>query len=166
MNRVSPGDDNQCVWHRKREDNPSASVSSQKFRPSAMIFAVIGSGYNLKLLRIEGTIDADKYIEYLLALGFIDDLHEAHGPFDWLEEKYDMIHDWPANSLNLSQIELLWAILKRFVRKLRPQTAPKFKLALETASEMITQKAIAKGFQLASISALRTKVIRYQNNHG
>ena len=82
---------------------------------------------------------------------FIDNLNEKLGPFEWLymqdgarchtsamamewlEDKVDVITDWPANSPDLNPIELLWAILKRVVAAESPNSVEELKnLLLKT----------------------------------
>jgi hypothetical protein len=90
-----------------------------------MVFAVIGIGFKSDLLLAEVGIDTDWYIRNFDHLGFIEASDAKYGPFgwifqqavgpaqtsqealDWLEESADIIVDWPANSLDLSPIELL-----------------------------------------------------------
>jgi hypothetical protein len=40
---------------------------------------------------------------------------------DLLEENVDVIVDWPSSSPDMWMMELLWAILKNVVRKVRPE---------------------------------------------
>jgi transposase len=61
---------------------------------------------------------------------------------DWLEESADVIMDWPPNSPDLSPIELIWAILKKLVRKVKPQTIEELKSSLLAAWAMIPQDMI------------------------
>jgi hypothetical protein len=61
---------------------------------------------------------------------------------DWLEESVDVIVDWPPNSPDLSPIELLWTILKKFVRKVKSQTIDELKSSLMAAWAMIPQDTI------------------------
>jgi transposase len=158
--RAVLGTDKQWVWYRKGEGNASANVTTQKFPPSLMIFAVIGIGYKSKLLIIEGTVDAHKYIDNLVQIDVIPELDAMHGPFnwifqqdgapchtaatsiDWLEGNCDVIIDWPANSPDLSPIELLWAILKKIVSALAPQSIEELKQILIQAWDSIDQSTI------------------------
>jgi hypothetical protein len=88
-----------------------------------MIFAVIGMGYKSELLMVEGSIDADRYVQSVDQLGVIDAVDQKHGLFRWifeqdgapsrtlqvsmdpLEETVDVITDCPANSPDVSPIE-------------------------------------------------------------
>jgi hypothetical protein len=160
--RVVLGTDKQWVWYRKGECNVSANVTSQKFPPGVMVFAVIGVGYKSKLLIVDGTIDSHKYIDNLVDLNVIPELDEKHGAFEWifqrdgapchtseismewLEENCDLIVDWPANSPDLSPIELLWAILKRIVYSFAPKTLAELKQVLAHAWDSIDQSTIDK----------------------
>jgi hypothetical protein len=162
QSRIVLGSDKQWVWYRRGEEIPSASIATHKFPPSRMIFAVIGPGYKSKLLLVDDSIDSDKYIDNLAALGFIEDLDRMHGPLlwifqqdgaachtsakslEWLEEKCDLVVDWPSKSPNLSPIQLLWAILKRIVNKFAPQTIEELKTALLESWELIGQRTIDK----------------------
>jgi hypothetical protein len=49
-----------------------------------MIFGIIGVDYKSKLLFIQGTVDARKYIDDLEALGFMQELDEKHGALSWI----------------------------------------------------------------------------------
>jgi transposase len=160
--RVVLGDDKGWIWYRAGEDNPNASVSSKKFPESLMVFAVIGVDFKSDLLVVQGTIDTDQYLQNIEQLAFIEALDEKHGPFgwifqqdgapchtsrkalDWLEESVDLIVDWPANSPDLSPIELLWAILKQLIKRIRPDTIEDLKNALIAAWALIPQSSIDK----------------------
>jgi hypothetical protein len=49
---------------------------------------------------------------------------------DWLEETVDVFTDCPANSLDISPREVLWAILKKLVRRMKLQTLQEQKRGL------------------------------------
>jgi transposase len=156
------GRDKKWVWYRRGEENESAFVTSQKFPPSLMIFAVIGVGYKSRLLFVKGNIDAEKYIENLEALGFIEELDQKHGclgwifqqdgapchtaqiALDWIEENCDLLAGWPANSPDLNPIEMLWAILKEAVYELSPISIGDLQDVLLAAWNGISQDVIDK----------------------
>jgi transposase len=160
--RVVLGDDKQWVWYRRGEDNPSACFQTAKYPQGVMVFAVIGVGYKSKLLIVDGTINTQKYIENCHNLGFIHDLDQKHGCFgwtfqqddapchmsqeslDWLEESADVLSGWPANSPDLSPIELCWAILKKAVSAEHPDTLPRLREVLHDAWAGIRQSSIDK----------------------
>jgi hypothetical protein len=134
--RVVLGDDKEWTRYRADDDNPEASFTPKKFPESLMVFAVIGVGFKSDLAVVQPTIDTDQYIQHIHRLGFISTLDEKHGPFgwifqqdgtpchtsqvamDWLEASVDLIVDWPAISPDLSPIELVWAILKKLIRRI------------------------------------------------
>jgi hypothetical protein len=89
-----------------------------------MIFAVIGIDYKNKLLFIEGTINAHRYVRNLADLHSIEDLDEKHGVLNWIfqqdgapsdtaqatvdciEQNCNLLSRWPANSPDLNPTEL------------------------------------------------------------
>jgi hypothetical protein len=158
--RVTLGHDNEWVWYRRGEDNPSANVESIKFPKGLMVFAVIGLWYKSRLLIIDGTINAEKYIENCEMLNFIEELDERRGALnwifqqdgatchttptviDWLESSCDVLQRWPANSPDLSPIELCWAILKKHVTLENPKTLDELRASLVRAWDSIPQHSI------------------------
>jgi hypothetical protein len=76
--------------------------------------------------------------------------HTAKKTIDWLDEVCNVLRDWPPNSPDLSPIELSWAILKKVVAVLNPQTLEELKTALETAWDGIppeTTDKLCKSFK-------------------
>jgi transposase len=160
--RIVLGSDKQWIWYRRGEGNDEANAAAEKFPPSVMVFAVIGPGYKSRLLLVDGSIDTAKYISNLDELHFIEDLDAMHGflgwifqqdgaschtsaeAIEWIEGNCDMIGNWPANSPDLSPIELLWAVLKRAVEKARPENIADLKRVILEAWDAISQVTIDK----------------------
>jgi hypothetical protein len=119
-------------------------------------------GYKSDPLIVEGSINADRYIQNVDQLGLIDVVDQKHRPFSWifqqdgalshtsrvatdsLEETVDVITDWPANSPDLWPIEVLWAILKKLVRRMNLQTLQEQKSVLLSTWNLIPQDTIDK----------------------
>jgi hypothetical protein len=113
-------------------------------------------------------INKEHYIQNIQNSGFIDELdakygknnwifqqddascHTSAAAYAWLRERCRVIDDWPANSPDLSPIEMLWAIMKRIVWKLKPKTIHDLKTALQAAWDLIrmsTINGLCRGFQ-------------------
>jgi hypothetical protein len=156
------GDDKKWIWDRKGEDNPSASISTNKFPQGIMVFAVIVIDYKSRLLIVNESIDMDKYLDNINSLGFIDDLDEKHGvlqwiyqqdgatyhtsqrAIEWIEGNCDAISDWPSNSPDLSPVELLCSILKASVQIAMCNNIAELKSAINIAWDSISQTIIDK----------------------
>jgi hypothetical protein len=173
------GDDKTWVWDRAGEDNESASVQTVKFPRALMFFAVIGIGYKSRLLVIPGSIDAERYMENCRNLNFIEEMDGKHGQYqwafqqdgapahtarktmDWLEEVCNVLTGWPANSPDLSPIEMCWAVLKNVVAVLNPQTLEELATALETAWDGILPETIDK-----LCRSFRTRLVMCRDTEG
>jgi hypothetical protein len=84
QSRCVLGDDETWVWYRAGEGNQPANVETVKFPRSLMVFAVIGIGYKSRLLVVPGTVEADRYKENCQNLGFIGELDEKFGQYQWV----------------------------------------------------------------------------------
>jgi hypothetical protein len=141
-----------------RNDEKSPAVDNEMSNPvddasrwtesnftCGVMFAVIDFDYKSKLLFVEGTINADKYVENLANLGLgkeVDEkldfsvgwrsmlCHSSQRIIDWIEEHCDLICVWLANSPVLNPIELRWAIFKNIVARLAPKTVEELKHVL------------------------------------
>jgi transposase len=58
-----------------------------------------------------------------------------------------LIVDWPANSPDLSPIELLWAILKKVIRRIKRRMIEELNSALIAMWALIPQSSINKLYE-------------------
>jgi hypothetical protein len=82
--RVVLGDDKGRASYGAGEDNPEALISSIKYLPSLVVFAIIGVGFKSDLLLVEGTINADRDIQTLCELSFMNAFDRKFRPFGWI----------------------------------------------------------------------------------
>lgn len=162
------GSDKKWRWIRRGEEQEGSTVSSVKFPQSIMIFGVIGVGYKSRLLIVDSTINTQKYIENCEKVDFINELNALHGPLNWiymqdgatchtaaaamdyLEDRCDVISDWPANSPDLNPIELLWAIMKARVENRQAISKDQLKQIVQQVWDELDQGLIdrlCKSFQ-------------------
>ena len=121
-------------WFKK---DLSLPVTSDSYSGKVNVWAAISPRGKVELVTFTQKFKAPVYLEiledYLLPQGdrifhnrwqLQQDNHPVHRADDvveWMEEEIIPI-DWPNNSCDLSPIENLWPVLKKKVRKRKPQT--------------------------------------------
>lgn len=119
------------IW-RRRGHYPNGTFYTKEGHPiSVMVWGGIGpNGYKTKLLRINGKMNSEKYVDLLLTNDIFLDIQRHFGQNYIFQQdnapphksKYTMgilnditpeLLDWPAKSPDLSPIEQLWNYLKR-----------------------------------------------------
>jgi hypothetical protein len=61
---------------------------------------------------------------------------------EWLENRLDVVVDWSTDSLDLFQVELLWVVVKRMVKRMKPETIDDLRHALVTDLPIVHQQAL------------------------
>ena len=156
------GKDNRWIWVRKGDFTKNSYTTETKFPQSIMIFGVIAHDYKSKLVVVDGSIDSETYISNMIKSGFIDDMnnkfgqlewlymqdgarcHTAQETMDWLEDRLDVISDWPPNSPDLNPIELVWSILKRIVAEENPRSKDDLIAIVKRAWDNLSLRLINK----------------------
>ena len=73
--------------------------------------------------------------------------HRARATRDFLQQAAIPVTDWPPLSPDLNPIENVWALLKRRIRKIRPQTIRELETAiLDSWSAVVTRKLCKRLF--------------------
>jgi hypothetical protein len=66
----------------------------------------------------------------------------AKATVKWIQDQFHLIENWPVNSLDLSVIENLWAVMKRNVSTRSPKTTPELKEILMEEWDKLDQQMI------------------------
>ena len=128
--RVSTSPDSPVMWWVKRGQH--IYVESHKFPPSIMIWAGIIGPMKTPLIKCPQRLNAQAYVEMLEARGvhnfmhwcgdtsiFQQDgapCHTAASSLRWFRDQgVRVLPNWPANSPDLSPVEQIWAIVKRYI---------------------------------------------------
>ena len=119
------------VWRKVDDFRDAVCTSHVKFPVSCMVWGAIGVGFKSDLTFIEGTLNANDYIELLKTNGIFqkcNDIigssfifqqdgapcHTASVTLDWLriQAKVKLLFGWPPESPDLSPIEIIWGAIK------------------------------------------------------
>ena len=128
--RVSTSPDSPVMWWVKRGQH--VYVESHKFPPSIMIWAGIIGPMKTPLIKCPQRLNAQAYVEMLEARGvhnfmhwcgdtsiFQQDgapCHTAASSLRWFRDQgVRVLPNWPANSPDLSPVEQIRAIMKRYI---------------------------------------------------
>ena len=127
--RFATSPDCPVMWGVKKGDH--IYVESEKFPTSFMVWGGIVGGRKTALLKCPNRLNAQGYVELLETNGIVDFIrqcgdnavfqqdgarcHTDASTLLWLESKNIRTFDWPPNSPDLSPIEQIWGITKRFI---------------------------------------------------
>jgi hypothetical protein len=82
VSQIILGSQNQWISTRRGEQNSGATIVTDKFRKSLLIFAAIGVQCKSRRVMAKRTIDSDTQIENLACFEIDKNLDDVHGPFE------------------------------------------------------------------------------------
>ena len=159
--------DNSWIYLKRGAWSETSTVKKTKFPKGVMFFGAIGVGFKSTLVRCTGMVDTTEYIQLVRDSGVIEKMNGKYGKFKWLfmqdgapahtsasamsilGREVNFLAGWPPNSCDLNPIEVLWAIVKKRVKRQDFADLP-FAEAVVAAWDSIPQSTIdslVKGFR-------------------
>jgi hypothetical protein len=133
-------EDSRKMWVARGVDNAETFNACPKYTQSVMVCGAIGLGYKSPLVFIDGTLDAARYQAMLESNHILEDIttkcagrqmwfqqdgapaHRAKSTIQFIQQKINLVNDWPVNSPDLSVIENVWGIMKNKIAARNPKS--------------------------------------------
>ena len=145
------------VWHKKGQ---RPNVTKRKFEVKIICWRAISMHFKSKLVIVNNTMTADRYIEVLQGYLFQENsgfntsrhtfqqdnapCHTAKKVQTFFSTKGITVLPWPANSPDLNPIENIWSILKQNVEKRCTKTKEQLILVIEDEWDKLSMDLIRK----------------------
>ena len=129
--------DNNWVYIKKGNWNETALTCNEKFIDSVMFWGAIGLDYKSPLILCSNGMDGNEYISIINNSKMTETCDMKHGRYkcffmqdgapchnaqivsNFFYSKCKLIPGWPPNSPDLNPIEMVWAIIKKRLKKIQ-----------------------------------------------
>jgi hypothetical protein len=156
--------DGQGIWRRRGEYPPGSFFEKNAFPIKCMVWGAIGPrGFRTTLIRINGVINAETYINMLhendiygqIYNHFGDNFyfqqdnarpHTAQVTQTYLDNTFPNRLKWPAKSPDLSPIEQIWSFLKNRISGIKFRNADELFNRIKTEWDLIPDKVIHNAY--------------------
>ena len=106
----------------------------EKFPVSVMAWGAIGINFKPDLYFYNDSVIAENYLNMLKQTFFFEQdgakMHSKSEVLDFIFQRCNLVWGWPANSPDLSPIEMLWSIIKFRIANYQFDQQPKNKAEL------------------------------------
>ena len=150
------------VWVDKQHITQQVLTLNRHHPPQVMIWGSIGWNFKSSLVFIDGSIDANTYIEKIIfGSDFIEKADALWGIGHWLfqqdnapahraHETIEVLHElgisilenWPPYSPDLNIIEVVWAIMEARIEVLMPKTLEDLKRSIVDTWNALSNETI------------------------
>jgi hypothetical protein len=153
-------DDSQRIWVKRGTYNKQSFRQKSKVAKSIMVWGAISKGWRSPLVVITGNLNSQGYIDLLDENKIFQQLDDHFGKkqyyfeqdgapphrsklsVTWIEERANLISQWPPNSPDLTGIENIWAIMKQKISGYEVQSITELKEHLQREWWAIPQTTI------------------------
>ena len=160
--RFSNSPDSLKIYRKKGVIKNEYCITTEKFSISCMAWGAIGLNFKPDLFFFDEKVNAENYVQMLKDTQFFEKAQDHYGGIkfyfqqdgatchtkdeviDFIIERSNLLCGWPANSPDLSPIEMLWSIVKYRISKYEnlPKTKEELKIAVQNEWKKIDMNIV------------------------
>lgn len=142
------GPDSQMIYRQRGNYSEQFYAEFEKFPVSVMAWGAIGINFKPDLYFYDGPVNSESYLNMLKQTFFFENaqeafksckfffeqdgakMHSKNEVLDFIFQRCNLVCGWPANSPDLSPIEMMWSIIKFRIANYPNNLKPKNKAEL------------------------------------